>query len=327
MIRDRWYAVLESREVGRRKPVGVTRLGERLVFWRGTDGAVHCLKERCAHRGAALSAGRVAGDCVACPFHGFRFDPEGRCRLIPANGRAAGVPERFRVEGYPSRDAHGFVWIWWGDHRDPLPEIPFFDDLGGGFSTATFRDHWTVHYSRAIENQLDAVHLPFVHATTIGRGGQTVVDGPLVEWPAEDHLRFWTFNRVDDGTVARGADGLDPARSPVHLDFIFPNLWQNFISPRFRVVAAFAPVDEENTVIYLRLYQRMVRVPVLSHLFNWLTQRVNRIILGQDKRVVLTQRPKKTALRMGENLIPGDRPIVEYRARREKLLDRAGRAE
>ena len=31
MIRNQWYAILESNEVRRGKPVGVTRLGEKLV--------------------------------------------------------------------------------------------------------------------------------------------------------------------------------------------------------------------------------------------------------------------------------------------------------
>ena len=54
MIRNQWYVVLESQEV-KHKPIGVTRMGEKLVFWRDAQGQVHCLRDRCAHRGAALS--------------------------------------------------------------------------------------------------------------------------------------------------------------------------------------------------------------------------------------------------------------------------------
>ncbi len=61
MIRNQWYAVLESKEVKKGKLLGVTRLGERLVFWRNEKGRVICLKDKCIHRGAALSAGRFSG--------------------------------------------------------------------------------------------------------------------------------------------------------------------------------------------------------------------------------------------------------------------------
>jgi phenylpropionate dioxygenase-like ring-hydroxylating dioxygenase large terminal subunit len=90
-----------------------------------------------------------------------------------------------------------------------------------------------------------------------------------------------------------------------------------------RIVVAFAPVDDENTVLYLRFYQNSVRVPLLRRLVNWLAMPFNVIILRQDKRVVTTQQPKKTALKMGEKLVQGDRPIVEYRRRRQELLEKA----
>jgi phenylpropionate dioxygenase-like ring-hydroxylating dioxygenase large terminal subunit len=70
MIRNQWYAVLESKEVGR-KPVGVTRMGEKLVFWRDGRGEIHCAVDRCPHRGVALSIGKLENDHLQCPFHGF----------------------------------------------------------------------------------------------------------------------------------------------------------------------------------------------------------------------------------------------------------------
>jgi phenylpropionate dioxygenase-like ring-hydroxylating dioxygenase large terminal subunit len=165
------------------------------------------------------------------------------------------------------------------------------------------------------------MHLPFTHRTTIGRGGRTLVDGPLVEWLDGDRLRFHVFNRVDDGTPPRKPGELEPGAGAVHLDLQLPNVWQNHISDSLRVVAAFAPVDEESTVIYLRTYQKTVLVPGLREVYEWLLQGFNRVVLGQDRRVVLTQRPIKTALKMVESLVQGDLPIVEYRRRRQELLD------
>lgn len=323
MIPNKWYAVLESKEVPRRRPVGVTRMGEELVLWRDRSGEVHALRDRCPHRGAALSAGAVEHDHLACPFHGFQYDASGRCRVLPAIGQRAEVPARFQVDSFPVREAHGFIWLWWGEPREEMPEPRFFDDLSPRLSAVTFSDPWPVHYSRAIENQLDVMHLPFVHRTTIGKGGRSLVDGPLVEWLDDDRMRFHVFNRVDDGSPARKAEELVAGEGKVHLDFIFPNLWQNFISDKLRIVAAFAPVDEDNTVVYIRAYQGFLTWPGLARLVDWSLLSFNRVVLSQDKRVVVTQRPRKTWLRMGENLVAGDRPIVEYRTRRQQLLDEA----
>jgi phenylpropionate dioxygenase-like ring-hydroxylating dioxygenase large terminal subunit len=328
MIPNQWYAVLESRELPRGRPVGVTRLGKRMVFWRTATGDPVSLRDVCPHRGAALSLGRLQHNTVECPFHGFAFDPSGRCTLIPANGRSAAVPKAFQAVAYPARDAHGFIWIWWGEPARATPEIPWFESIDDTFSYGTIRDRWSVHYSRAIENQLDAVHLPFVHATTIGRGNRTLVHGPLVRWEDQPGLprgrmNIWVRNEVDDGQAAmRAEDFPEPARRP-SLQFQFPNTWHNWISDDVRIMAAFVPVDETNTLMYVRFYQRVARLPGLRELFNLLSLPANRVILNQDKRVVLTQVPKRSDLRMGEKMIQGDGPIIAYRRRRSELQGEA----
>ena len=326
MLPNHWYAILESSEVKRGRPIGITRFGEKLVVWRDESGHVACLHERCPHRGVALSTGRLVGDCVECPFHGFRFDAMGRCMLIPANGRNAPVPAVFKAVAYTTREAHDFVWVWYGEPRAPeqLPPLPFFDDIDGSFTYLTLRDHWKVHYTRAIENQLDVVHLPFVHRNTIGRGGRTVVDGPVAKLEG-DRLFIWVDNRVDDGAPARKwSDMVEPSRQPL-LTFIFPHIWQNRLGDDLRIVLAFVPVDEENTLLYLRQYQRIVRAPVLRYAFNVVSRLSNAVILNQDKRPVHTELPKKTWAGMDEALIQGDRPIIMFRNRRRELLEAAGR--
>ena len=329
MIPNQWYAVLESNEVPRGRPVGVTRFGERLVFWRTAGGDPVCLRDACPHRGAALSIGRLKQEAIECPFHGLTFDPSGRCTLIPANGRSAEVPKAFQAAGYPAREAHGFIWVWWGEAAQATPEIPWFETIDGTFSYATIRDHWSVHYSRAIENQLDVVHLPFVHATTIGRGNRTLVHGPVVAWEdlpglPRGRMNIWVNNDQDRGQPARTAEEVGtPPHRPL-LQFHFPNTWQNWLSDEVRIMAAFVPVDDENTRMYVRFYQNVARLPVLRELFNLVSMPGNRVILNQDKRVVLTQVPKRSDLRMGEKLIPGDGPIIAYRRRRSELRGEGG---
>lgn len=323
MIRNQWYVVLESNEVKAGRPVGVTRLGEKLVFWRRRDGKVVCLKDRCAHLGASLCQGKISpDDRLACPFHAFEYDASGQCQYIPSMGRNGIPPRAMRVDSYLTYEAHGLIWIFWGETEKAVRPPRFFD-LDDGFMYAGYRDPWPVHYSRMVENQMDVMHLPHVHYNTIGRGHRVVVDGPLVTLE-EDILRMWVYNRLDDGTPPRKPEELPvPNRSPF-LEFIFPNIWQNRISDDMRIFVAFVPVDEENGILYLRYYQRIVRLPVLRTLFNWIGVIGSRYIANQDKRVVSRQVPKKTSLRNGEKFVQGDRIILAYRRRREELLRENG---
>jgi len=324
MIRKQWYVVLESREV-RSKPIGVTRMGEKLVFWRGEGGKVFCAYDRCPHRGVSLSLGKVLDDHLQCPFHGFEYNGSGDCVLIPANGRGGRIPKSLRLKNYPTYEAHGFIWIWWGDSPPEDLDAPlFFDNLDDSFVYSSAPDLWDAHYSRAIENQLDVIHLPFVHHNTIGRGNETLVDGPVVRWEGDMKLYTYVFNRQDDGRPPRkpGEIRLEESRS-VHLELVMPNLWQNYISENVRVLAAFAPVDEEHTILYLRFYQRFMRFPVFGKLVTRLSMPFNIYIAHQDRSVVVTHQPQSSSMELGEKLIQGDLPIIEYRKRRAKLKAQA----
>ncbi|MBN1318159.1 MAG: aromatic ring-hydroxylating dioxygenase subunit alpha [Anaerolineales bacterium] len=325
MIPNQWYIVMDTDQV-KTKPVGVTRMGEKLVFWRDESGKVSCLRDRCVHRGVKLSKGKVIEGKLQCPFHGFEYDLNGIITRIPAIGKNASVPTAFRVHSYPAHEEHGFIWIWWGENPPEKLQPPrFFPDLDDGFSYGRIYDPWNTHYSRAIENQLDVVHLPFIHHNTIGRGNRTLIDGPVVRWDGDDAFYLYVYNRVDDGTPPRKPREMpDPNTArDFRLGFIFPNLWQNYISPDSRVVAAFVPVDEENTILYLRFYQKFIRIPLLRELVNWLSMPFNRLIAHQDRRVVETHQPPRSDLKIGEKLISGDHPIIEYRRRRAELIEKA----
>jgi phenylpropionate dioxygenase-like ring-hydroxylating dioxygenase large terminal subunit len=330
MIPNQWYVILDSKEVKKNQVIGVRRMGVNLVVWRNSKGVVGAAVDKCPHRGIALSKGKVLNDHLQCPFHGFEYDASGACKRIPANGKAATVPEHIHADVYPVTEAHGFIYLWWHEKREekqerstPLPPVPWFTNLGSDLVWKGFTDHWKAHYSRAIENQLDVVHVPFIHHTTIGRGIGPLVNGPYTE-VGDNTLSFWPANDHDHGqTPIPPAKMTKPGKS-TYLTFIFPNLWQNHIMDAMRIVVAFVPVDEKNTIFYLRTYQKMVKIPLLKDVFFFLTKLYNRIVLAQDRRVVETHQPQPSSLRMDENLIAGDYPIVLYRKRRDELQRLAG---
>jgi phenylpropionate dioxygenase-like ring-hydroxylating dioxygenase large terminal subunit len=324
MIPDQWYAILESNEIKKGRPIGVTRMAEKMVAWRDSAGTLTLMADKCPHRGVALSIGEVKNDCIQCPFHGFEYDRSGDCTLVPANGKTASPPKALHVQTYPTREAHGLVYIWWGQPRESYPPLPFFESLDEKFVYSTIRDHWQTHYSRAIENQLDVVHLPFVHRTTIGAGNKTIVNGPLVRvknhYPLDNLLELWVYNEVDTGqTPLKAAQIPEPERRPF-LQFRYPNVWHNWISADIRVFVAFAPIDDENTLMYLRYYHT-IKTPVLRQITGFFGGLANLVIERQDKRVVVTQQPKRADLDIGEILIQGDGPIILYRKIRRALIE------
>jgi phenylpropionate dioxygenase-like ring-hydroxylating dioxygenase large terminal subunit len=318
MIKNQWYAVLDAKELKENRAIGVTRFSEKLVFWRDSNDHIGCIYDQCCHRGASLSDGKVVSNHVECPFHGFQYNSSGKVTMIPANGNRRTVPNQFKVNSYLAKEAYGFVWVWYGNQNENIPEIPFFEELNQGFSYGGFHENWGVHYTRAIENQLDVVHLPFVHKSTIGKGNKTLVNGPVVKWNG-DLMTFYVKNEEDNGQAPQKPNDIDNYEKLFSLQLQMPNLWQNRISDKVRIVAAFAPIDEQNTRIYLRFYQSFMKIPVLKQMVNNLSSILNKTILHQDRRVVINQLPKKSELIMRENLIQGDLPIIEFRKKRDEL--------
>ncbi|MCB9592560.1 MAG: aromatic ring-hydroxylating dioxygenase subunit alpha [Sandaracinaceae bacterium] len=296
VIDNAWYAVLDAREL-RERPVAARRFGLELVFWR-TGGGVAAAVDECPHRRAKLSPGRVRDGCIECPFHGFRFDGAGACTAIPAHPDRP-IPKAMALRSIEAREAHGLIWVWTGRGEAGDAPIPFFDFDGWSWAGSQLAVPVNAHYTRTIENQLDFTHLPFVHRTTIGRSLPPVMD--VVTEVEGDRIRAYLRDQPD------GA----------FLELLGPNVWRLKTGPTWQFLA-FAPIDEEHMLYYVRTYQRMVTVPGLAWLFGALTRFTGKIILDQDTPLVESQPPGEARLRNGELLVPSDGPIIAYRRWREE---------
>ena len=328
MIVNQWYAILPSRDVKPGKVVSALRLNLRLALFRKKNGELGCVVDQCSHRGAALSGGRMKDDCLQCPFHGLRFQTNGNCSFVPANGKSSVEDlSRFHVRSYAVREAHGMIYIWYGDDESVYADaLPFFEEyLDDGYAYSMFSDHWNAHYSRCIENQLDVVHLPFVHYNTIGRGNKTLVNGPAVEFN-DGLLLTSASNEPDHGQTPKNSEESTVGRK-TFLGFCFPNVWINHIAPLYKLVIFFAPVDEENTILYIQIYSKISSLRVVNRAAAWASRLMAYIIERQDRRVVITQKPKASSYRGNEKLLKGDIPIVIYRRKREELKGKAGHPE
>ena len=122
-----WHPVAYAHEVGADRPYGAILLDEPVVLWRDADGQALAMKDVCIHRGTALSLGWLADGCLVCPYHGWRYDEDGKCVLIPQR-TDPNIPEKARLEHFHCRERYGLLWVALREPVYALPEIPELED-------------------------------------------------------------------------------------------------------------------------------------------------------------------------------------------------------
>ena len=166
-IRDAWYVVAWPEELTAERPLARTVLGDDLVLFRTPDGHAVALEDRCAHRLAPLSMGRIEAGGIRCMYHGVKFGTDGHCIEIPA--QPGGHPNMC-VRHYPLVEKDGFVWVWMGGMDNPDPsqiiDAPWHSDPLWAPSKGYL--HVSAHMGLVADNLLDFGHLPFVHPNTVG---------------------------------------------------------------------------------------------------------------------------------------------------------------
>ena len=172
-VTDAWYFVALGRDVA---PASLKRyeiMGEPVLVGRTRAGQVYAMRDICPHRAAPLSAGKLVdrpgeGETIECPYHGWRFRPDGVCAAIPSLVEdQAFEANRIRVRSYPVRESQGIVFVWMAsDARNPMePDHapPVFPGVVGGQAKLVEAMDFDSHIDHAVVGLMDPAHGPYVH--------------------------------------------------------------------------------------------------------------------------------------------------------------------
>ncbi|MBX9662650.1 aromatic ring-hydroxylating dioxygenase subunit alpha [Novosphingobium sp.] len=186
-----WYVAAWSSEVTPEKPVARNVIGEPIVLWRNAEGAIQAMEDRCPHRFAPLSLGRVEGDQIRCMYHGLRFDGSGKCTHVPPSDQDYPA---LNVRVLPTCEKDGWIWVWPGDPAlaDPGLAPDAWGDGAEDFALQCGSLDYNADYQLINDNLSDLSHVDYVHETTLGAATgnawsktfptvRTLPDGILVE--------------------------------------------------------------------------------------------------------------------------------------------------
>ena len=220
-VRDCWYVAAWDHELQAGKPIGRTLIGEAVVIYRAGTGGLVALADRCCHRFAPLSLGRVEGDDLRCMYHGLKFDRSGRCTEIPGQDM---IPATACVRAYRVAQKHSWIWVWMGDPAKAderlIPPAIGLDDPSWNLRSG-YMDY-EANYLLINDNLTDFTHLSYVHANSFGATEAFARTRPTVE-RLERGVRIWRW--MNDGLR-------DDAPTRVHRRAV-GDMWQtyDFLAP------------------------------------------------------------------------------------------------
>ena len=193
------------------------------MLYRTTAGEIVALEDRCCHRFAPLSMGRLEGDELRCMYHGLKFAPDGRCTEIPGQKL---IPQSARVRRYPAVLRGGWLWIWMGDAAaaDPATTPPSLALDDPRYRLQAGAIDYAAHYLLIDDNLLDLSHLSFAHEKTLGLDMPQWADERPAMLPLERGLRVqrWLRNHPPRGFMRKLGERVDVWNS---YDFLFPGIF------------------------------------------------------------------------------------------------------
>ncbi len=284
---DRWYAVEYARAVKKRHITEVTFWNTSIALYRGEDGVLAAVQNRCPHRQLKLSHGVVQRCHLRCAYHGWTFDRDGR--LVDYSHDSFGKPllkKRLRV--YPVRVRYGLIWLFPGDptkaEHQLLPTIPELEgDSPWAHMMMDFT--WQTHHSMVIDNICDFAHA-FLH-----RKYRPFTDAKLRHYQADERRVTLTY----DTHMAQGRiSGIFVDRRRVNtrsieLCYEYPYQWSD-TGGKIKHWCFVLPVDLRQTRVFFVFYFDAMKIPLTPlKMPRWLQEMALRIAKPLLFRPLLAQ--------------------------------------
>jgi len=325
-----WYPVVLGAELTDR-PRLVTILSMDFAVFRDSQGHARVVANVCPHRGGSLAGGKVKGDNLQCPYHGWQFDGTGQCHRIPSLGADARIPARTRIDAYPVLEKYGIVFAFLGDlpeaERPPLMEVPEYGAAGWRPTWMNFELPY--HFERSIENGIDPAHNEFVHPTHGFSGENAEYKVNELRWVGDPDWCVGFFTRFkspasQDGEFARMKQATDSREAGTGA--IGPNqLWTYIRFAADKKMHQYmweAPIDEHSTNVFFM----NMRSTFLDEEMDKKVSEMNWMIAEQDIKVLSALAPAQTPrTNTKEFMVPADEPILRYRQKLKEWEQRGWR--
>jgi phenylpropionate dioxygenase-like ring-hydroxylating dioxygenase large terminal subunit len=166
-----WHPIAFVRDLPKERPYSFSLYDEPLVLFRDREGKLACLSDRCCHRPAKLSDGRVVNGKIECSYHGWQYDAAGKCVSIPQLSATAKIPRAACVRSFVTVERQGIVWVGPEDAQvaaeESIPTLAVLDEAG--FVHSDFMLDLPYDYTYLVENLLDPAHIYSSHSGTVGK--------------------------------------------------------------------------------------------------------------------------------------------------------------
>ncbi|KQT11772.1 Rieske (2Fe-2S) protein [Methylobacterium sp. Leaf399] len=323
-LSDAWYCVGRSDAVSGTRLKAVDLDGEQLVLGRDAVGQPFALRDRCPHRGMALSKGRFDGEGLTCPFHGWRFGLDGRCRDVPTLSSSDQADfSKIAVQRFPVRESAGFLWVdpYLGPAGGDVPAPPELGFEAAGMAVVELVVE--ASFDLTTLSLVDPGHVAFVHDSWWFRPSKTLREKVKTFTPTPHGFTMTSHGTTTSSPVYKLLGGAPQ----VEIEFRLPGVRLERIEAGAKRVANYTfatPLGRNRTMLTNALYWNMPALSLLKPVAGVLMRQ----FLTQDQQVLQHAQAgldrKPTMVLFGQ----GDLPSQWYfRLKREALTAQAeGRA-
>tara|TARA_B100001094_G_C18192670_1_gene808368 strand:+ start:2582 stop:3577 length:996 start_codon:yes stop_codon:yes gene_type:complete len=197
------------------KPKKVKLPGNKsIVLFRTKDNTIKAIDDVCPHRGASFSQGKVKGDCIECPYHGWTYDGNGHLHFIPSNLNKS-KPLNADVESYIIKEYNNFVWIL----PDCEIEIPYCKELSTNkYNRVTGESVVKGNWIDWVANGLDISHINYVHDFADENNGE-ITD--FKTYHLANSIKCKAYVRPKAVSVM--TEPMQVRQCPIRAEFFYPN--------------------------------------------------------------------------------------------------------